>query len=131
MGAMSKKVGFPLRALEAKAKATEAGILLAWNLELKDIIMEGDAQLVIQALNGLAAPAIPILKIIEGFRRCLQMFSSWKAVHTNRNNNTATHLLARDAKNVKECVIQVKDSPPCIENQIMNDVIALDFSPYQ
>nr|XP_023888246.1 uncharacterized protein LOC112000364 [Quercus suber] len=130
MGAMSKKVEFPLRALEAEAKAAEAGIFLAWDLGLKNIIVEGDAQLVIQALNGVAAPAIPIIKIDEGSRRCLQMFCSWKAVHTNRRNNTAAHLLAREAKNVKESVIWVEDSPPCIENQIMNDVIALDVCPH-
>ena len=41
----------------------------------------------------------------------------------------AAHLLAREAKHGKECVIWVKDSPPCIKNQIMNDVIALDVCP--
>ena len=130
MGAMSKKVDFPLRALEAEAKAAEAGILLAWDLGLKNIIVEGDTQLVIQVLNGVAAPAIPILKIVEGSRRYLQMFCSWKAVHTNRRNNTAAYLLARESKNVNDCVIWVEDSPPCIENQILNDVIALDVCPY-
>ncbi|KAL0011807.1 hypothetical protein SO802_006915 [Lithocarpus litseifolius] len=130
MGAMSKQMGFPLRALEAEAKAAEAGILLAWDLGLKDIIVEGDAQMVIQAINGGVAPAIPILKIIEGSRRCLQMFCSWKAVHTNRKNNTAAHLLAKDARNVKECVIWVEETPPCIENQIKCDVSELDVSPY-
>ncbi|XP_075640325.1 uncharacterized protein LOC142612079 [Castanea sativa] len=71
MGAMSKKLEFPLRALEAEAKATEAGILLAWDLGLKNIIVERDAQLVIHALKGVTAPAIPILKIIEASRRYL------------------------------------------------------------
>lgn len=109
----------------------EAGLLLAQDLGLKDIIVEGDAQLIIQALNGSAAPAIPILMIIEGSRRCLQLFSSWKAAHMDKINNSAAHLLGREAKNVNECVIQVEDSPPSIENQLMSDVIALDFSPHQ
>ena len=71
MGAMCKKLEFPLGALEEKAKAMEAGILLAWDLGLKDIVVEGDAQLIIQALNGSAMPAIPSLKIIEGSRKYL------------------------------------------------------------
>ena len=43
MGAMCKQVLFPLRVLEAEAKAAEAGILLAWDLGLKNIVVEGDA----------------------------------------------------------------------------------------
>ena len=129
MGALCKQEFFPLGALEAKAKAAEAGILLAWDLGLKNIVVEGDAQLVTQALKGIVAPAIPIQKIVEGSRIFLQRFCSWKAVHTNRRNNLAAHLLAREAKHVEECVIWVEDSPPCSKNQIMNDVIALDVCP--
>ena len=107
MGALCKQEFFPLGALEAEAKAAEAGILLAWDLGLKNIVVEGDAQLVIQALKGVDAPATPILKIVEGTRNYLQTFCSWKAVHTNRGNNLAAHLLAREAKHVEECVIWV------------------------
>ena len=129
MGALCKQAFFPLGALEAEAKAAEAGILLAWDLGLKNIVVEGDAQLVTQALKGIVVPAIPIQKIVEGSRIFLQRFCSWKAVHTKRGNNLAAHLLAREARHVKECVIWVEDSPPCIKNQIMNDVIALDLCP--
>ena len=102
MGAMCKKVDFPLEDLEAEAKVVEAGILLAWDLGLKDIVVEGDSHLVIQALNGSNSPALPILKIVEGSKRCLLNFNSWKAEHTKRNINVAAHFLARNAKNVTE-----------------------------
>ena len=115
----------------AMCKLLEAGIGLAWDLGLKYIILEGDAQLIIQALKGHMAPAKTILKIIEGSRIFLQNFSSWKAVHTNRINNSAAHVLAREAKNVDKCLVWVEDSPPCIENQLLSDVIAMDASPHQ
>ena len=56
MGAMCKKLEFSLEALEAEAKVMEAGILFTWDLWLKDIIIEGDAQLIIQDLNLLRLP---------------------------------------------------------------------------
>ena len=40
MGAMSKKICLPLGAIEAKAKAMEEGILLAWDLGLKNIVIK-------------------------------------------------------------------------------------------
>ena len=43
MGAMCKKVEFLLGALKVEAKATKASIYLAWDLGLKDIVVEGDS----------------------------------------------------------------------------------------
>ncbi|XP_023915574.1 uncharacterized protein LOC112027137 [Quercus suber] len=48
MGAMCKRVGFPLGALEAEAKALEAGLLFAWDLGLKDRVVESDSLSVIK-----------------------------------------------------------------------------------
>lgn len=131
MGALCKKIDFPWGALEAKAKATETRIILASDLGLKDIVVEGDSQLVMNALKGSTIPTLPIQKIAEGSKWCLGNFNSWRIAHIRRNNNVATHLLARNALFVSDCVIWVEDTPPVIELQILNDVIAMDFGPYQ
>ena len=48
---------------------------------------------------------------------------------THRAANSAAHLLARDAKPLSERVIWVKDTPPIIAKEILNDVIHLDLGP--
>lgn len=131
MGALCKKIVFPWGALEAEAKAAETSIMLAWDLGLRDIVVEGDFQLVMTALKGFAIPTLTIQKIVEGSQWCLGHFKSCRIVHVKRNSNVAAHLLARNALNVDDCVIWVEDTPPVIELQILNDEIATDFGPYQ
>ena len=63
MGAMSKKISRPMGAIETEAKAMEAGILFAWDLGLKNIVIEGDSLAVVQAIKGSVTPAISIQKV--------------------------------------------------------------------
>ena len=131
MGALCKKVVVPWGALKAEAKAAKTSILLAWDLGLNDIVVEGDSQLVMFALKGFVNPASVIQKVVEGSQWCLSHFKTWRVEHIKRNNYGAAYLLARNALYVDDCVKWVEDTPPVIELQIQNDVIAMDFGPYQ
>ena len=57
--ALSKQWGFPLGAIEAEAKAWEAGILFARDVGIRDVEFEGDSLEVCNALKGLTSPPPP------------------------------------------------------------------------
>ena len=122
MGATSKNIPLPLGALEVEAMVADEGIRLAKDLGLKDVIIEGDAQVVMSALAQSDYIPSSIQKIIEGSKKCLQHFHVWKANHINRNGNVAAHLLARYACNVTNSVIWVEDTPSMIYDQVCADV---------
>lgn len=122
MGTMSKNIPLPLGALEVEAMVADEGIRLAKDLGLKDVIIEGDAQVVMSTLAQSDYIPSSIQKIIEGSKKCLQHFHVWKANHIYRNGNVAAHLLARYACNVTNSVIWVEDTPPMIYDQVCADV---------
>ncbi|KAK9991453.1 hypothetical protein SO802_026438 [Lithocarpus litseifolius] len=76
MGTMCRKVNVPLGALEVEAKAVEEGILLAWDLSLKDIIVESDAQTVTTAMKMQYPTPHSIQKLMEGILQMLKIFNS-------------------------------------------------------
>ena len=126
MGAMSKKICLPLGAIEAEVKAVEEGVLLAWDLGLKNVVVEGDSLAVTQALNGVVSPAISIQKVSEGILWWLKKFDNWKILHTRRSSNSAAHVMAKEAKSILDSVIWVEDSPPAIADQLLYDVLSMD-----
>ena len=76
MGALSKKFMLPLGGLEAEAKAIEDGVVLAWDLRLKDIIIESDALLVTNYLGKQSVMPSSIRKVVEGILEGLRKFNA-------------------------------------------------------
>ena len=72
----SKKYGLPLGSLEAEAMAVEEGVALAWDLGLKDIIIESDALLVTNFLEKQSVMPSSIRKVVEGILERLRKFNT-------------------------------------------------------
>ena len=126
IGAMSKKIELPLDVLEAEAKALEEGMLLAWDLGLKEITLESDSELVAKALSDQRLLQISIQKVIEGIKEGLNCFLAATVTHTYKSGNSPAHILARHAKLLNHSIIWVEDTPPIIADHIQNDVTGLN-----
>ena len=122
-GAMSKKLELPLGVLEVETKAVEEGMVFAGDLGLKEIIIESDAQLVVQLLGKQSNPPSSIRLVVDGIREGLKFFNAWETSHVQRGGNKAAHILARQAKFLNGCNIWVEDTQPNIVDQIQTDVI--------
>ena len=61
MGALSKLIPYPLGALEIEAKAAEIGTTFAWELGLREIILEGDSQTIMAAITNHYLGPIQVL----------------------------------------------------------------------
>ena len=76
MGALSKRIRFPLGALEAEAKAAKCGLIFVWELGLGEVIIEGDSQMVIHALSTEQPAPLSIQQLISGTKTWLPSFRS-------------------------------------------------------
>ena len=65
IGALSKKISAPLKAVEIEAKAVEVGLQFAKDLSIQDFILEGDSLLAVNALKELSLPPSSVAAIIS------------------------------------------------------------------
>ena len=53
--------------------------------------------------------------MIEGAKMSLCGFDSWVVNHIYKNKNSATHIMAQNARFVSDVNVLVEDTPPVIE----------------
>ena len=84
MGALSKTLPYSLGALVVEAKAIEIGICFSWELGLREIILEGDSQIVMNAIANHDPGPIQIQQLVTGIKSWVPKFSAWKTSFTRR-----------------------------------------------
>ena len=78
MGALSKLLPYPLGALETEAKAAEIGMTFAWELGLREIILEGDSQTIMAAIANHDPGPIQVHNLIASIKSWESKFRAWK-----------------------------------------------------
>ena len=109
-------------ALETEAIAVECGILLAWEMELEQVIIETDALSVVQSITagetdgGTGHLYLGIIGLFNTFR-------SWKLKHLKWDYNRLAHELAQIAERNEASQCWRGVSPPMVQHLIQEDHI--------
>ena len=84
---------------------------MAWDLGLRDVIVESDSLSMVNVLRGQGPSPCSIRKVSEGIEMTLRQFRAWKTSHINRGSSMAAHLMAQYAKRVDDWLVWVEDIP--------------------
>ena len=122
--AMSKKVLALLGALEAEAKVFEAGLLLARDIGIQDVILEGDSLVIFNALCEVSLPPSSVASIVIGMLDLCKVFWRIEFSHVKRKGNRAAHLLAKHAVGIDDFIVRMEENPCFLERALSHDVLS-------
>ena len=126
---LSKKIMALLGAVDAEVKAFEASLLLANDLGVHDIVLEGDSMIIHNALCERSPPPTSVAAVIMGIQDLCKDFRRIEFTHVRRQSNRLAHLLAKHASSIVDCIVWIEEIPCCIEQALIHDV--LSFSNVQ
>ena len=122
IGALSKKIWAPLKAVEVEAKAVETRLQFAKDLLIHDFILESDSLLVTNALKELSPPPSTMAAIIYSSLSVSREFKQVEFSHARRQGNKSTHLLAKYAHGIEDFSIWLEEDPCFIIRALLQDV---------
>ena len=98
IGALSDRIFLPATVDEVEALACRKAISFALELGVEKVVLEGDSDIIIQALNADSICASSFGHIIEDIRVLALNFASICFSHVKRQGNTVADRLAKLAK---------------------------------
>lgn len=87
---LSKKLWFPLGAVEIKAKTFETRMIFAGEIRIQDFVLEGDSLILVWALCDTSPALVSIAHVIYGVRAASYEFHNVKFSHVRRKGNVPT-----------------------------------------
>jgi len=96
-----------------EALAIEEGILLARQKMLKQVIIESDSFLVVDAISSNSRHG-DLRPIIQGILLLSSSFDIWKVKHLKREYNKVAHELAKSARESKTSLTWNEIEPPMV-----------------
>uniref|UniRef100_A0A2N9EZP7 RNase H type-1 domain-containing protein n=1 Tax=Fagus sylvatica TaxID=28930 RepID=A0A2N9EZP7_FAGSY len=109
---LSKKIPLATSVEIVEARAAREALLLAYQLQLSNVIFEGDSSIIIAALSTSDECVTNYGTIIEECKAVAHSCSWRNFQHIRRQGNSAAHLLARKAKDLSEANVWLACMPP-------------------
>ena len=122
IAALSSPMVGPLGTLETEAKAMEVGMRFTLDLGIRDVVVECDALVVFNTVQGLATPSSSILFSVDSILQQACWFRSCCFSYTKREGNVPAHMLAQYSKSLVSYVAWVESCPSHIERACAQDI---------
>ena len=105
IASMAIRVPQQLQPIEIEALATNKALEFAKELDISDVVLEGDSLLVMTALKSKNIGLAPFGLLLQDSLALSSGFSKLFYSHTKREGNIVAHNLAQLAVNFTSCVI--------------------------
>ena len=122
MGALSQKITKPHSVEHAEALAVRRAVILAKELMLFQVCVEGDCLRVIQAINAPGACRTLFGHIIDEIRYFSASLVGCSFIHVKREGNKLAHALARRAVLSADTDVWVEELPNDLEDVFLSEL---------
>lgn len=122
VAALAKKAAGISSPIVVEAIAAREAALFVLNVHAVKMILEGDALLVLSALQNTGESCnSPHGHLFIDTRKLMQGIQHWSFKHTRREANKVVHRLARFSLSIDDCITWFQEPPDVIADLLIED----------
>ena len=125
--AMCRNLNATLGAIKTESKAIEAGLLFTQDIGIRDIVVESDSLIMVQALNGTSTPPFVVSADVQGIRDLNKSFRRVEFSHIKRQENRPTYVLTEHALGIVDFIARIEETSYFLEQALIHDVTTQVF----
>ena len=122
MAAFSQPIPLPTSVETVEVLVAHSAVCLARDLNLGQVIFEGDAGVIIKAINSGGFSSSSFGHIIRDIKDLFSTFNKVSFSHTRRLGNRIAHGLACMACNFSSFQVWMEDVPPDVASVYLSDL---------
>ncbi|KAL0016655.1 hypothetical protein SO802_003724 [Lithocarpus litseifolius] len=126
MVSLTERSTLPFTAIEVEAMAARRALLLALETGFDRVILEGDSQVLITALQNNSYNLSHFGHLVKDIQYLASCFLEIHFSHVRRHCNTVAHALAKRANSISHYQVWMEDVPPDIISVLKADFLGLD-----